>query len=260
MKRFWAALTVQARIVRALMLREMLSKFGRENFGVFWLMGEPIILTLAVMAMWAVWGHEQQAAVGILPFALSAYTLITTWRHVVYHLVHAAQENVSLMFHRNVRFLDTLISRLFLEVSGTGLSFTTIYTVLYVTGFLDPIYDPYMLVGGFLLAAWFATAVGLTFAGLSTMYPIIGRFVQPFMYVSLPFTGFIYMVSWLPDKLARLAVYSPLVNCFELFRDGLLGHQVEAQWYFVYVVKVNIIMTALGLMLVRRAQLYLQFE
>lgn len=260
MKRFWAALTVQKRVIHALMLREMLTTFGREHLGVFWLMGEPLLLTLAVMGMWTMWGHERQSSVGVIPFALSAYTLITLWRHLVFRLMLAARHNVSLMFHRNVHHLDTLITRVLLECGGIGLSFSAIYVFLYVIGAIDPIYDPFKLVAGFMLAAWFSTGTGLAIAGATQMLPLLERFVSPFMYVTLPLTGFVYMLSWLPDSVARIASYSPLVNCFELFRDGLFGHQVEAQWDFVYTAKVNLVLTAIGLMLVHKAQGSLEFE
>ena len=223
-------------------------------------MGEPLVLTLAVMAMWSMWGHERQSSVGVVPFALSAYTLITMWRHLVFRLMFAARHNMGLMFHRNVHHLDTLITRLLLESGGVALSFSVIYTFLYVIDAIDPIYDYFKLATGFLLAAWFSAGVGLAFAGLTQMYPLVERFVNPFMYVSLPLTGFIYMLSWLPNSAARIAAYSPLVNCFELFRDGLFGPQVEARWDAVYTAKVNLVVLAIGLMLVRKAQGSLETE
>jgi hypothetical protein len=52
---FMIRLRVQLRVLRALLMREMQTRFGRENLGFFWLMGEPLFLTCAVMVLWASW-------------------------------------------------------------------------------------------------------------------------------------------------------------------------------------------------------------
>ncbi len=260
MRRFITSLNVQARVVRALIIRDMLSHFGRENLGVFWLMGEPLILTIAVMVMWGLEGGQNRTSVGVVPFALTGYTMVTLWRHLVFRSVHAARENISLMFHRNVHHIDCLMARAFLETSSTALSFITLYTCLYITGFIDPFYDPFRLAGGWLLGGWFSFAVGLCVAGIAIMYPLLEWFVSPIMYITLPLTGLFFMLSWLPDNIANIMAYSPLANCFELFRDGMFGHNVEARWDAFYIIKCNIVLTAIGLLLVRKAQSSLRLE
>lgn len=260
-RNFAATFNVQRRVIYALMLREMLSSFGREHLGLFWLMGEPLVLTIGVMVLWSLSGQEkQQASIGILPFALTGYTIITLFRHLTARLMVCARANISLMFHRNVHYMDTLISRGLLETAGVGLSFVTIYVALYVTGVIDPFYDPYLLVTGWLLAAWFSFGFGLIVAGLTQLYPLIEKFVQPVMYVTLPLTGLFFMISWLPDRLGKMMAWSPLANCFELFRDGMFGHNVDAQWDALYIIKCNVVMTAIGLFLVRKGQRYIRFE
>ncbi len=260
MRRFITSLSIQVRVVQALMIREMLTHFGRENLGSFWLVGEPLVLTVGVMGMWSIAENSNRSSVGVVPFALTGYTIITLWRHLVFRLIQAARENTSLMFHRNVHYIDTLISRTLLETAGTGLSFLTIYTILYATGFIDSFYDPFELAAGWLLTAWFSFGVSLSIAGISLMYPLFEWFVAPLMYITLPLTGLFFMISWLPDSLANIIIYSPLANCFELFRDGMFGHNVEARWDAFYVVKCNIVFTAIGLLLVRKAQSSIRFE
>ena len=119
---------------------------------------------------------------GVVPFALTGYTIITLWRHLVGQLTNCLKHNMGLMFHRNVHYFDTLLSMTLLEVAGIGLSFSVLYTTLYVTGLIDPLSDPYLLVGGYLLAAWFSFGVALNIAGLTQMNGSVDRFVQPVMY------------------------------------------------------------------------------
>jgi capsular polysaccharide transport system permease protein len=262
---FFASLAVQRRVILALMLRQMLSTYGREHLGAFWLVGDPLVLTAAVMILWSFSGGERGASIGsggngVLAFALTGYTIITLWRHISVKMMTCIRSNTGLMFHRNVHYLDTMISLGLLEAAGVAISFAIMYICLYVTGFIEPFYDAYFLIGGWLLSAWLSFAVGLVIAGATQLQPILERFVQPFMYVTLPLTGLFFMISWLPDNVARLMLYSPLAHCFELFRDGMFGHNVEAQWDVLYVIKCNIVTTALGLFLVHKARNSIRFE
>ena len=46
------SLTIQTRIIWALLLREMMTRFGRHNIGFLWLFVEPMMFTLGVTALW----------------------------------------------------------------------------------------------------------------------------------------------------------------------------------------------------------------
>jgi capsular polysaccharide transport system permease protein len=176
--------------------------------------------------------------VGAVPFVLTGYTLITLWRHIIARSLHCFRHNAGLMFHRNVNYLDTLLVRALLELGGTGLSFMIGYLPLYLFGYLELIDDRFVLVAGWLFTGWFSLAVGFILAGLTEMNELVERFVQPIMYLPLPVSGLPYMVAWLPQEAARIVSYSPQVNAMEMFRDGLLGPQVEAQWDAVYTAKL----------------------
>lgn len=52
----FASAALNARIVGALMMREGTMRFGHENLGFFWVIGEPMFLTVGVMGMWTVSG------------------------------------------------------------------------------------------------------------------------------------------------------------------------------------------------------------
>ena len=42
----------QGRIIGALMMREIVTRFGREGFGFLWLIGEPLLFCMGVIVMW----------------------------------------------------------------------------------------------------------------------------------------------------------------------------------------------------------------
>jgi capsular polysaccharide transport system permease protein len=257
---FLKKLKVQVRVIHALMLREMLTRFGRENLGFFWLIGEPLILTLGVIVLWSVTKGHLEGDVGIVPFVLTGYTLVTLFRHVVARSVFCFRHNAGLMFHRNVHHVDTLISRAILEIGGTGLSFLVAYLPLYLFGYVPLMYDPLLVIGGWFFMGWTSFGIGLILAGLSEMSEVADRFVQPIMYLTIPLTGLFFMVSWLPEEGQSVVLYSPLVHATEMLREGVLGNGVEAKWSFPFLVRSCLILTGIGLLTVKISRKYIKLE
>jgi capsular polysaccharide transport system permease protein len=227
---FLSSLRVNLRIVGALMLREASARYGHENIGFFWLMGEPLFLALAVMAMWSMTGQAHGHGVGLLPFVLSGYTVLTLWRHLVGQSVHALRRNADLLFHWNVRAFDVLLARVLLEMVGLLTAFFIAYLPLVLVGAMDPMRDPLVLLGAWFLLAWFAFAFGLIITSLTELSEAAEHFVQPIMYISLPLTGVFTMQYWLPGKARQILSWSPLVNLEEMFRGGLFPVDIQTEW------------------------------
>jgi capsular polysaccharide transport system permease protein len=257
---FFAALRVEMRIVGALMLREIMTRFGRENIGFVWLMGEPFLLTAGVMIAWSISKNFQGHNVGILPFVLTGYAMITLWRHIVSQAVHCFRHNAGLLFHRNVGYIDTLLAKALLETVGGAIAFCFAYIPLCLLDLIDPIDDYLTLIGAWMLMAWLSFSVALILAGITEISEAAERFIQPILYLTLPLSGTFYMVEWLPRQYRDLAEYSPLINANEMFRGGLLGDSVTTYWSAWYLTLWCIGLTALGLVIVMRARRMVRFE
>lgn len=257
---FFDAMRVQARVVMALMLRGALSRYGHENLGFFWLMGEPLLMTCGVMVMWSVTGMDHGHGVGLVPFVLTGYTMLTLWRHIVMHMSHAMSHNAGLMFHRNVRMVDALAGHVILESLGGLAAFFIAYIPLAVTDMVPRIYDPLLLLGGWGLITWLGFAFGMIVAALSEYSEAVSRFIPPVMYITIPATGAFYMLEWMPEKAQAALIWSPLVHPFEMFRAGLFGPMVGAKFSFGYMSLVCTILTAVGLAMVRAAEKHVHVQ
>lgn len=256
----WRSFQKQRSVIKALMLRQVIDRYGHENLGLFWLMGEPLLLTLGVMLMWTLIGLHHGDGIGIVPFALTGYTMLTLWRHVIGLMIRALSQNASLLYHRNVRFIDILISRVVLEAVGGLSAFFIAYVPFYLLGYVGAIEDPLLFVGGWVLMALFSFSFGLVLAGLSELSDVAERFIQPLMYLTLPITGMFYMVAWLPPAAQKLVVWSPMVSCFEMFRAGLFGSVVQTYWDAQYVLIWCLALIAIGLPLISYAQKHIEME
>ncbi|MFB9948284.1 ABC transporter permease [Rhizobium puerariae] len=256
---FMVGLRIQARVLGALIMREVLARYGRENLGFLWLIVEPMILTGGVMAMWSLMKHESHGLV-IVAFALSGYMPLTLWRHVTSHSVSCLRQNLPLMYHRQIRLHDALIARALMEIGGITAALVITYVIVRLLGFIEPYRDLGLIFAGWMFTAWFAFAVGLIFAAASERFEFADKLVQPFQYLMLPVSGMFFMVAWLPGEARELALYVPLVHCFELFRAGIFGDTLKTYYDIGYLFKACLFTTAAGLYFVNEARHHVKFE
>ena len=249
-----------ATILRALALRELMTRFGRDNLGFVWLVFEPLLLTVLVLIWWSMAFGSTKQGVAIVPLALSGYSLLTLWRHINLRFIYCFRHNAPLMFHRSVKPMYTILARFFLETTGALLSFFTAYTFLFAFYQIGPIHDVFLFLSGWYLLAFFSFSVALCVSALCELWEPTEKLYNPLMYITLPLTGLFFMVSWLPTDYHALALLSPSVNCFEMARGGLIGPYVQVYYHVDYVIYVSVFLSAFGFLLMRKAQAHIKIE
>ena len=138
---FAMSLAIQWRSIRALLMREIITRFGRHNIGFFWLFVEPSIFALGVMATRVVLHEGSKGGISIAAFTFSGYATILLWRNCGNHCSGCLRPNLSLLYHHNVRVIDVLLSRIILEISGCAMSFMILLAIFVLTGFIPPPHD-----------------------------------------------------------------------------------------------------------------------
>src|ERR1700745_2284806 len=135
------SLTIQRRVLHAMLMREVITRFGRENLGVLWLAGEPMIFTLGVATLWTISGLHRGSPIPIVAFAVTGYSSVLMWRNSASRCGSALEQNKQLLFHRNVRALDVFLTRIILEVAGATGSFMLLSLVFMFIGWMPPPVD-----------------------------------------------------------------------------------------------------------------------
>jgi capsular polysaccharide transport system permease protein len=79
----------------------------------------------------------------------------------------------------------------------------------------------------------------------------IDRVWHTLTYLIFPLSGAVFMVDWLPPSAQELALWVPMVNGTEMVRDGYFGDVVRTHYSATYLVCADLVMTLIGLSLVR---------
>lgn len=241
---------LQGRVIGSLLLREVITRFGRHNLGFVWLFIEPMLFTLGVTVLWTVLKATHGTSLPIAAFALSGYSSILLWRNCSNRAVNALEVNHSLMYHRNVRALDVYMARLLLEICGATMSLIVLTIVFSTGGLMAVPEDVWTMMMGWGLLAWFAVALSLLVGAASERSELIERVWHILTYLMFPLSGAAFMVDWLPKAAQELVYWVPMVHGTEMIRHGFFGSAVRTYEDPFFLFVVNAVLTVLGLALV----------
>ena len=254
---FTLDIRLKTRVLGALMIREAMTRYGHKDLGFFWLIGKQLLLTTGVIAMWSIGGLERgRSGAGVVPMAVTGYAFIQLWRHIVGHSNQAIRHNSHLLYHQQVKIVDILLANGLLETIGTTAAFLIAYIPLSLFGLLYPIHDPLLVFGGLAFTGWLSFGTGLIIASVTELYEATSRLVAPILYITLPFTGLVFMVSWLPAAYQDIILWSPLINCIEMIRAGIFPPYMKGFYSAGYLTIVCVVLTAIGLASIQYAQKY----
>ena len=238
---------IQKGVIGALILREVLTRYGRHNIGFLWLFVEPMLFTLGVTALWTLTGNNHGSSIPIVAFALTGYSSVLLWRNMPFRCISAIEPNLSLLYHRRVQVLDFYISRIILEFAGATISFAVLGTFFVAIGWLDPPEDLLQVSQGWLLSAWFGASLAMFLGAAAFSSEIVDRLWHPISYLLFPLSGAAFMVDYLPDLAQKYILYLPMVHGVELLREGYFGSKVHAKYDVMYMVACCAVLSLISL-------------
>ncbi len=241
------AATTQARVVGALILREMRVRYGHSQLGYIWAIAEPLVWVLAISAMFSVTGahppHGDSMALfvslGILPYFL--------FRNMSNQLGHAFKANEALLNFPIVKEIDTILARAALEVA----------TVLVI---LSLLLSGHVMLGN---APWPADILGMLTAlfalgllgfGVGTINAVLGSKISSWMNVFGMLTtplfwtsGIFFSLESLPANISAILQWNPILHGIEAMRDGFFHNYRSAAIDLPYLFWFGAILTLIGL-------------
>jgi capsular polysaccharide transport system permease protein len=250
---FLRSLQIQLRVIGALLMREILTRYGRHNVGFLWVFFEPMMFTLGITVLWTASKATHGAHVPITAFAVTGYSSVLLWRNAVGRCALAIVPNQSLLYHRNVRVIDLFMSRVLLEIAGASVSFFFLSCLFIVVGLMKPPADISLIIVAWIYLALLGTGLGFAVGALSERSETVERVWHTIAYLLFPLSGAVFMVEWLPPAFQKVVLYIPMVHGVEMLRAGYFGPLVKAHYSIPYMIVADLVLLLVGLTLVRDA-------
>jgi len=242
---------IQRRVIGALLMREVLTRYGRRNIGFLWMFVEPMLFTLLVTALWSVMRAHVGSAVPIVAFALTGYSTVLLWRNMPSRCINAVEPNLALMYHRNVKIIDIYAARLLLEGGGATISFVVLAMLFTALGWMQLPENVSLVLLGWFMSAWFGLSLALFVGALSERSELVEKIWGPLSYILFPLSGAAFFVDALPVQAQEIILLFPMVHGVEMLRDGYFGSQFHAHYDLAYMAGVCAGLSLLGLAMTR---------
>jgi capsular polysaccharide transport system permease protein len=242
---------VQARVVGALVMRELHTRFGRRNLGYLWLFLEPLLIGLLITLV--VRAGRGTASTDIPPFDFFAVgtSLFFVFRSAVGRASGAIGSNTALLIHRQVAPVDFFYARHLLDAAATAFCMAMLVCgAVAVAGSPWPP-EPLLMVGALFLILWLANGLAMLSAAACEAWDGVERVLHPLTLVLMPISGAFFLLAWMPPELRTPLAWNPTVHVFELLRAGQFGERAPTSYDLPYVIGWCMALNLLGLCALR---------
>lgn len=244
------SLKIQRRVIRALLLREMITRYGRNNLGFLWLFVEPLLVTMVIALLWKFVRGSHITDINIVAFMITGYPMLMLWKKSSSRAMGAVSSNIGLLYHRNVRVFDLLLSRMILEIASVTVAQILILMLFMFVGWIDFPVDIFYMLIAWILMAFFGLGLGFVLYAISCKSEVFGKIWGAMGMVFMIASGVFYFVSSLPQQAQEIVLWVPMIHGTEMFRHGYFGATVvtmENPWYLILW---DIILLLVGLLTV----------
>jgi len=237
---------MQGRVIYALLLREMTTRFGRDQIGFLWVFFEPAILAIAIGTLKHLLDRGGQHGVPPFMFGVIGYAPYFAFRGMINQAAGALTANMTLLYHKQVKLLDIMLARGLLQ-SGvvTVVLFVVITGAVWFIG-MTPHSVP-TLVGGLMLMLMYSYGLAMLVAAATAAFEFTDRIIHPLTYLALPFSGAFIPMHALPPTWRELFLLNPQPHFHEMMRDGMFGDLLPAYYDVPYALGWIVAVNLLGL-------------
>ncbi|MFG1383393.1 ABC transporter permease [Xanthobacter versatilis] len=212
------ASAMHARVVGAVIMRDLQTRFGAGYFGFLLGIMIPLAhLTIAIVIT-TVLGRPAPIGTdgpvflmtGVLPFIL--------WLYCHRQIMQTIAQNRSLLYFPSVDIFDLFAARIIVEIISGTIVAVTLFSSLSILGHHVSASEWPNFLGAIVHAWVFGVATGLIFGGVSAIWPfamMLGNVMGPILWVS---SGILFLPDLLPNKISDLIYFNPLAHVVDSAR------------------------------------------
>ncbi len=238
-----------ARVLFALVMREMATRFGRSAAGYLWAFIEPVAFIVLLSLIFSQIAHSPPVGRSFPLFYATGFLAFSFYNDIASLTGRSVHVNRPLLNYPAVTALDTVLARFLLQAL-TGLTVAAFVFAGILAVFDDPVHlDAVPIMGAFALGALLGLGVGLvnnTLFALSKGWELVyGVIARPLIFVSCVF----YTFESLPRFAREVLWWNPIVHLVGLLRQGFYPVYDGAHVSALYVLTLALGLTVLGLVL-----------
>lgn len=237
----------QVRVIRALLIREVTTRFGKYRLGFFWMLFEPLLGVIVVGLVIAPFAHRTVPEIPYAFFLLNGFLLLKLFTGPMTAGVNAINANQGLLVYPSVRPLDPLLARFLFDLITIMFSFSLFCVIGMWMGISLSLDRLHIILAAYLITWLCGCGIGLLFGVASAYFNEMEKIVPVFQRMLLFISAVMFPTSILPRSTRDILMYNPLVHTIELSRNALFPTYSAGSANLVYPSVFGIIVFAIGI-------------
>ena len=219
-------LTITVAVLFALILREMKGRFGRARLGALWVLLEPLVHVLGISLLAGAFRAHSDSAIEYPVFLFVALAPFFIFRNIALKLMESIEANRALFAYKQIKPLDTLISRTAVEVLRGSLIYLVIAIGFSWFGFDMSMNDSLSWLLAVLIGLMFSFALGVIFSIITDPLPGSKIFFR-LAFIPLYFlSGVIFPLNRFPPEVMSYLLWNPYLHVIDSIRGAIFEHHV----------------------------------
>lgn len=225
---------VYVRVIHALMLRDMRSRFMGSYWGYLVQVLWPVVHVLAIVAIMTYRNLPSPMGDSTMLFIATGVFPLLAFKYISREMMKGHAVHKTLTYFPQVKGFDTIVARGLVEIVGSFLGLGVVFVFLLACG-VDPVpVDIGMAITGYLAAMALGIAFGIANVSIAAIFPAWQIIYILFAIVLYMASGVLFMACYLPEEAYEALRWNPLVHIIEWVRLGYEPNlPIEIDYFYV---------------------------
>ena len=246
-----SALTVQGRVIYALMMREVHTIYGTSRLGYLWALIQTIWNIFVFWGMRYVLGASDPHGMSILIFLLMGFGIYHMFSGVINKCMGAVSGNKALLTFPQVTPLDIMVARMIIVWATEIVSAVILICISIACD--KPVYINDL--GGIFIILIVTPVMGLGFglicSSIAVILPTVEKIIPMILRLMLFASAVFYSATSIPSYIMQYLWYNPIIQLVEWGRYCLSRGYPSVSYDILYIGIVTMASLCLGLLLER---------
>lgn len=220
--------------IRALLLREIQTRFGQYRLGYLWVFLEPLFNIGIMIVLFGAIMARVLPGIDYVIFLINGMIPFFMFRTGVSQSTSAIQSNKGLFSYKPVKPIDAVIARNILEFLLKFIAYISFSMGFIWFGYYIDLNNIPQLIFYWALLFFLTIGISLIFIVIANFSKEFEKFLSVAFIVMYLLSGVVYSIHIIPFQYQQYLLFNPLIHIFELMR-----HAVAPSYPLVQGISLN---------------------
>lgn len=250
-----AASAMHARVVGAVIMRDLQTRFGGSYLGFLLALLFPLGHIGIVVVIYSILGRSTPLGTDIVAFMATGALPFVIWLYIHRQTMISIQQNRPLLYFPGVAVIDFIVARCAIEILNTTMIVFVVMTTLIMIGHDPYIYDEKLFLLYLAVSYVLGVSTGVFFGVLSYLFPffpVLGGLIGPLFWVT---SGILFLPDNVPEVIQNLIFFFPLSHVVDFVRMSIYSSyftSYASSTYIAIFIGAVVLASMLAMHLARR--------